>query len=138
MTTLDERLVKLSLPLEEPKMHKPPSTEHGVELDLAAIEREVRLEEAYARDGHSARTLVREADLRVVLIVMKAGSRIAEHRASVNASIHTIGGDARLRLRDRTVDLPAGRLLVLEPGIQHDVEAVSDCAVLLTLGHSSR
>jgi quercetin dioxygenase-like cupin family protein len=119
-------------------MPKPVSTERGAEIDLAAIESEVRLEEAYQRDGHSARTLVREADLRVVLIAMKAGARIAQHRASASVSVHTLRGHARLRVADRTVELPAGRLLVLEAGLEHDVEAVSETSILLTLGHPSR
>jgi hypothetical protein len=35
---------------------------------------------------------------------------------------------------DRIVDLPNGRLLVLERGNEHNVEAVGDSAFLLTFG----
>ena len=119
-------------------MHKPSSTKHGAEIELAAVENELRLEDAYHREGHSARTLVREPDLRIVLIAMKEGGRIAAHRASASVSIHTLRGHARLRVSDHTVDLPAGQLLVLAGGLEHDVEAVSETALLLTLGHPSR
>jgi quercetin dioxygenase-like cupin family protein len=119
-------------------MHKPASVERGAEIDLAAIEAEVRLEEAYLRDGHSARTLVRQPDLRVVLLVLRAGTRIAEHRVLASASIHTLRGHLRLRLAERTVDVPAGRLLVLERELAHDVEALADSAVLLTLGWNDK
>ncbi len=103
-------------------------------FDLAAIESELRTEGAYQRDGHAARTLTREADMRIVLIVMKAGARIAEHRANETASVHTLSGHMQLHLPDATVDLPTGQVLVIERGLKHDVEAVQDGAFLLTLG----
>lgn len=109
----------------------------GATFDLSAVEGDVRREEAYRRDGHTARTLVREPDLRIVLVVMQAGARIAEHRADKTTSVHALSGHIRLRLPDRTVDLPSGGLLVLENGLRHDVEAVEESAFLLTLGRES-
>lgn len=103
-------------------------------FDLAAIGSELRTEEAYLREGHTARTLVRASDIRIVLIVMKAGARIAEHRASETAAVHTLSGRVRLRLPDGTAEVPAGQLLILEEGLPHDVEAAADSAFLLTLG----
>jgi len=98
----------------------------------------MRREDAYRREGHTARTLVREQDLRIVLVVMKAGARIAEHRANDTASVHTLSGHVRLELPGKTSDLPAGRLLVLERGLRHDVEAVVESAFLLTLGWQAK
>ena len=115
-------------------MTKPESAAAGAVFDLAAADREMRQEEAYARGGHTAGTLVREPDLRIVLIVLKAGGKIAEHQANETASIHTIGGHVRLHLPNQVIDLPVGRLLVLGRGLSHDVEAVIDSAFLLTLG----
>jgi quercetin dioxygenase-like cupin family protein len=103
-------------------------------FDLGAVDRDMRREDAYLREGHTARTLVREPDLRVVLVAMKAGARIAEHRANETASIHALSGQIRLRLLDKIVELPAGRLLIIERGLRHDVEAIEESAFLLTLG----
>ena len=102
--------------------------------DLAAVDSELRKEDAYWRDGHTARTLVRKPDLRIVLIVMRAGARIAEHRADETAAVHALSGHVRLRLPDKVVDLAAGALLVIERALKHDVEAVAESAFLLTLG----
>jgi quercetin dioxygenase-like cupin family protein len=115
-------------------MTKPASPDHGSVFDFAVVDRELRQEDAYAREGHTARTLVRESDLRVVFVAMKAGSRIAEHRAQETTSIHVLSGHVRLGLPDRTVDLAAGQLVVLGRDLPHDVEAVLDSACLLTLG----
>lgn len=114
-------------------MTSPVSTEHGAIFDIARLVGELRQEEAYERNGHTARTLVREPDLRVVLLVMKGGARIPEHQAQAMASIHVVSGRVKLRLPDRLADLRAGQLLVLEKGLTHDVEAVDESAFLLTL-----
>jgi len=115
-------------------MTKPETPDGGVCLDLDTIEQELRQVEPYQREGHTARTLLRAADLRVVLIVIKAGSRIAEHRADESASVHVISGHVRLHLPERIADVREGQLLLLERGLAHDVEAVADSAVVLTLG----
>ena len=115
-------------------MTTPEPTTHGAIFDVPAVAAGMRREDAYLREGHTARTLVREPDLRIVLVAMKAGARIAEHRANETASIHTISGHVRLHLPEEVADLPAGRLLVVERGRRHDVEAVDESAFLLTLG----
>src|SRR5574338_117229 len=108
----------------------------GAIFDIAVIDAEMRREDAYQRDGHTARTLVRERDLRIVLVVMRAGARIAEHRANATTSVHSLSGHIRLRVADREVDLRPGRVLVLDTGRSHDVEALEESAFLLTLGWS--
>ncbi len=69
-------------------MPAPDSSERGVAFDLGHIEKELQQESAYWREGHTARTLVLAPDLRVVLITIKGGSRIAEHDSSESASEH--------------------------------------------------
>jgi quercetin dioxygenase-like cupin family protein len=115
-------------------MTKPTQLLGGVTFDLSVVERELRQQDAYLRDGHTARTVVREDDLRIVLIVMRAGARIAEHRAGETASVQGLRGHVRFRLPEKTVELPSGSLLVLEKGLPHDAEALEESAFLLTLG----
>jgi quercetin dioxygenase-like cupin family protein len=105
-----------------------------VTFDLLAVDSELRKQVAYLREGHTARTLVRKPDLRIVLVAMQAGARMAEHRADETASVHALSGHVRLRLPEKVVELAAGRLLVIERGLKHDVEAVIESAFLLTLG----
>ena len=83
--------------------------------------------------GRSSKTLVKYADLRIVLIAMKANTRMHEHTAAGRVSVHTLSGHIRLHLPDRVVGLPAGHLLALDQCVSHDVEASEDSAFLLTL-----
>lgn len=115
-------------------MAEPQPLLHGITFDLEVIAREMRSEGVYDREGHTARTLAREADFRVVLVVMKAGALIKEHGAAETASVYALSGRLRLRLVDRVAELPCGQLLVLARNEQHNVEALEESTFLLTLG----
>lgn len=84
--------------------------------------------------GRCAKTLVKEADLRVVLVALRRGARLDEHRAPGPITIQSLAGRLRLRLGGRAVELPAGGLIALERGAPHAVEALEDGAFLLTIG----
>ena len=111
-----------------------PSIAGGVGFELGALDVELRKEQAYRESGYTSRTLVREADLRVVLIVMKNGARMADHTAEETASLQPLSGSLRVRLPEREVTLTTGQLLALERGVKHDVEALGASAFLLTIG----
>jgi quercetin dioxygenase-like cupin family protein len=85
------------------------------------------------QSGHTAKTLAKYPDLRVVLIVMKAGGRLEKHRAEGRISVQTLDGRIRLNSAEQSVELAAGQMLTLESGIPHDVEGIDDSAFLLTI-----
>jgi quercetin dioxygenase-like cupin family protein len=105
-----------------------------LQFDLAGeLDRQHRDESWLHPTGRSSKTLVKYPDLRIVLIAMKANTRMQEHTAAGRISVHSLSGHIRLHLPERVVDLPAGRLLVLDRCVPHDVEATEDSAFLLTL-----
>jgi quercetin dioxygenase-like cupin family protein len=83
--------------------------------------------------GRSSKTLVKHPDLRIVLIAMKANSRMHEHAATARISVQTLNGHIRVHLPKQVVDLPAGNLLAVDQCVPHDVEATEDSAFLLTV-----
>jgi len=83
--------------------------------------------------GRSSKTLAKYADLRIVLIAMKANTRMHEHTAAGRISVHSLNGHIRLHLPEQVVDLPAGHMAALDQCVPHDVEATEDSAFLLTL-----
>lgn len=83
--------------------------------------------------GRSSKTLVKYPDLRIVLIAMKAKTRMHEHTAAGRISVHCLQGHIRLHLAERAVDLPVGHLIALDHSVSHDVEASEESAFLLTL-----
>jgi quercetin dioxygenase-like cupin family protein len=96
-----------------------------------------RDESCLHRTGRSSKTLVKYPDLRIVLIAMKANTRMHEHTAAGRISVHSLSGRIRVHLPEQVVDLPAGHLLALDQCVPHDVEALEDSAFLLTLSWPS-
>ena len=89
------------------------------------------------QSGHSAKTLFKKPDLRVVLITMQDAARMKEHHADGTISIHVLKGQIRVTLHGQSHDLSVGNLLTLAASIRHDVEAVGDAAFLLTISWPS-
>ena len=83
--------------------------------------------------GQNARTLIKYDDLRVVLMALKAGTRIAEHKANGRISVQVLAGHIRLNASGRAFDLLPGSLLALDERAPHDLEALEESAVVLTV-----
>jgi quercetin dioxygenase-like cupin family protein len=111
----------------------PQLTGEAMPFDLHHEVREMRLEDTWARTGQNAKTLVKYSDFRVVLIVMRTGAHIREHETDARVSIQCLSGRLRLSLPDRTVVLSPGRLLVLDRSVLHEVEALDESALLLSI-----
>ncbi len=103
-----------------------------LEFDLRAQIELLRGEERY-QHGHNSKTLAKYPDFRLVLTVIKAGTQIARHKAAGRISVQTVSGHIRMYVGEKLLDLPAGRLLVVDQEIPHDVRAVKDSAFLLTV-----
>ncbi len=110
-------------------------------LDLNREVEQLRSEGRW-QSGHTAKTLAKYPDLRVVLIVIKAGGHLEKHHAEGRISVHALDGRIRFNTAERSVELTAGQMLTLERSIPHDVEGIVDSAFLLTiawpLGSSAR
>ena len=83
--------------------------------------------------GQNARTLIKYDDLRVVVMALKAGSHIPEHKANGRISVQVLSGHIRLNASGRAFDLRPGSLLALDERAPHDLEALDESAVLLTI-----
>ena len=122
---------------------RPPREPHAVAgasltFDLAKEAEALRKEPTWQAHGHNAKTLVKHPDFRVVLIALRAGARMQEHSTDQCVTIHLLTGRLRLGLPSGTVELPMGSLLALEQTVVHDVEAIADSVILLSLGWSKR
>ena len=117
---------------------RPPRHLTGAALsfDLAQEVAALQQEETWSGGDRNARTLVEEPGLRVVLTILRSGARIREHRTDGWVVIQTLEGYVRVESPGETTDLVAGRLLSLQPGVSHDVNAIVQSAFLLTIGRS--
>ncbi len=102
-------------------------------FDLAAEIERLHQEEHWLKDGRISKTLVKYSDFRVVLVLMRGGTLMQEHKADARISIHALSGRLLVQLPEKTVELAAGHLLVLEKSLPHDVRAAEDSAFLLSI-----
>ena len=93
----------------------------------------LRREPAWRAGDRNAITLVKTPALSVVLLAVKEGARLQEHRAEGSVTIQVVSGSVRVDAGGRRVELAPGEVLVLEPGLEHALEAVRESAVLLTI-----
>jgi quercetin dioxygenase-like cupin family protein len=110
---------------------RPPSP--VLDIDLGREIQQLRADTRWL-SGRVSKTLVKHADFRVVLMGFKAGTRMEKHQAVGPLSIQTLAGHINVRAAQRMFDLRLGSLLTLERGTAHDVEALEDSIVLLTIG----
>ena len=116
-------------------LHRLPGlAEPLLQIDLERELQQLRREDSWQREtGRSSKTLAKYPDFRIVLILMKGGTRMRQHRAEGRVSIQLLEGQISIHLADHKVNMSAGHLLVLDCGVLHDVETLEESALLLTI-----
>lgn len=107
-------------------------------FDLPAEIERLHQEAGWTSGERAGKTLVKEPDFRVVLTVMKRGSRLPRHETDGRISIHVLSGTLTVRAREQPTEMSAGHVLVLDRNISHEVDAREDCAFLLTIAWPER
>jgi len=85
-------------------------------FDLNHELEELRREESWEREtGRSSKTLAKYPDFRIVLVCMKAGSHMNDHKADARISIQALEGKILLHVPDQNpIELSAGQLMTLD------------------------
>lgn len=102
-------------------------------FDLAAELEQMRALHHPVAPHHIAKTLVRSADLRVVLIAMDAGADIANHHTDAAITIQVLDGRIRLTCPGSELELGAGTATKLDGGVRHALHAFERSSVLLSI-----
>jgi quercetin dioxygenase-like cupin family protein len=108
-------------------------TEPMMVFDIPSLLRELRQDESYGRSGRLGRTLARSGRLRLVLVALNRDVLVGTHRAESPMTIQLLEGRIGFRIDGRDHELHAGQVLFFEPGEAHDIRALEECAMLLTL-----
>ncbi len=86
-----------------------------------------------AQRGRTARTIVKEGPLRLVLMALPANGDLPAHRTDEPVTIHVTDGEVVFRAIDREYHLVKGDVLVFAAGVEHAATSVNGCVFLLTV-----
>jgi quercetin dioxygenase-like cupin family protein len=88
----------------------------------------------YSSSGRAAATIFsgREHDLRQTVIALAEGHALGQHDSPSEASLQVLAGEVRISAGDESWSGTTGDYLVIPP-VRHDLHAVSDAVVLLTV-----
>lgn len=125
-------------PKSHPRPIRPMAAAPLLSFELGGQVTRLKAESEWRADGRNAITLVKQDDLRVVLIVLQRDLKLDEHHAAGPFTLQVITGRVVLRAAEKSVEVAAGGLLVVSSMLTHEVEALEESAFLLTILHPTK
>jgi quercetin dioxygenase-like cupin family protein len=107
------------------------------QLDLESALEGLRREPHESTEKHRQITVFHKGSLRIVLFAFEAGGGLPAHRAPGFVVIHTLRGRIDVKTLNERYELPAGQMVMLDPEVVHDVTAVEESDMLLTIAITS-
>ena len=112
----------------------------AIQFDLRMAAVQLDAEPDTGQFGHRQVALYKYEKATIALFRFEKGGSMQTHKAPGTVFIQVIEGKMTLDVSGTKHHLEAGGMLVLAPGIQHDVQAEERSLMLLTicLGHEAR
>jgi quercetin dioxygenase-like cupin family protein len=102
-------------------------------FNLVTETEKLRNEPGGTKKRHRQITLFRGGGMSLVLFDFDAGGGLSDHATDGFVTVHVLDGEARMTTAGHEYPMPAGSLLVLTPGVKHDIVAVTPSRVLLSV-----
>lgn len=107
---------------------------------FAGNEKQFRLEEEFAglpeesrgHGGHMQKALYRHGPFTTAIFAFDAGSGLDQHRVEGESFIHVLEGELSVQTSENEYLLRANDVLLLDPGVQHDLRAVKATRMMMT------
>ena len=108
-------------------------------FSLPSLAEDLKSEAEYERSGVSAVTLTRDEHVTSVLVALRKGTVMREHRAPSAATVVLLSGRVRFVAGDGAgTALEPGALTAFSADVAHAVEAVEDAVYLVVIGGRTR
>lgn len=105
-----------------------PSLQFSLENEIRSLEKELS-----AAPSRSARTLVKEGPLRIMIVAVSPGGELRPHKAEGPISVQVLEGEIDFQVEGGSWKLPRGTLFMLGAGITHSVRSPKGGVFLLTV-----
>ncbi len=84
-------------------------------------------------NARQSESIAREGSVSVVMMAMEAGDALKEHSAPGAVVVQLLRGHAILTAGGKSFDLRPAEMIVMRPGVRHDVRAEEQSVLLLTV-----
>ncbi len=105
-------------------------SERVFDLDAAFAELPA---ESVPRQGHMQKALYRLGPATTAIFAFEAGGGLEQYAVDGEAIIHVISGRLLVRTGGSSYTLTANQMVMLNPGVPHDLEALKPTRLLLTV-----
>jgi quercetin dioxygenase-like cupin family protein len=102
-------------------------------VDLATAATQLAAEPHDAIAGHRQIAVFRHGPVTALLFVFEPEGLLKEHQTDGVVTIHSLAGRLVVTAEDNEMELAAGQLLALAPGVPHTVRALVASCMLLTV-----
>lgn len=89
--------------------------------------------ESVLRQGHMQKALYRLGPATTAIFAFEAGGGLDQYTVAGEAIIHVIRGRLQVRTDEGSYELTRDQMVLLDPGIPHDLHALEPTRLLLTV-----
>lgn len=118
---------------ERPKLSERKLKDTLLSFSLNDETDKLKKETAWINGDRGAITLQKNSNLRVVLISLRKGATLHEHKVDGPITLFVLSGKMSFIAGKKTVKVKTNELIVLEKAIPHDVKALEDTTFILTI-----
>ena len=102
-----------------------------ISLNIRAEAARLKARPEWSSANRLAVSLVKDDALNILLMVLKKGARLEEHRTKGPIAVHALSGSVRFGAGSKCVELSSGSIAALDREVAHELEALEESAVLL-------
>lgn len=107
---------------------------------FAGSEKLFKLDEEFAalpnestmHGGHMQKALYRHKTVTTAIFAFESGGTINAHETDCELTIHVLSGKLFVHTNQHEYTLAASEMLLLDPGVTHDIKAVEETRLLMT------
>jgi quercetin dioxygenase-like cupin family protein len=108
-----------------------PSAGGMLSLNIMDEAERLKAQSEWSSRDRLAVSLVKDDALNILLMVLKKGARLPEHRAKGPIVVHVLSGSVRFMAGNKSAELAQGSIAALDREIVHELEALEESIVLL-------
>ena len=104
-----------------------------ITFSIAEEIRRLRQEPEWISGARNSVTVVKTANLSIVLTAIKKEATLCGHEVDGPITLQVISGAVKFGVAGEPLNLKAGTVIALDKAIHHDIQALEDSELLLTI-----